>query len=277
MAAATVAETSFSAAQRLTEEAISESEIRVVHSRNHVPRSSIDPMKSKFLRVLLVVAATYTFSALAQTGTAATPSSPGAAPANPGTSPAPPPINGTKIGSINIEGAVFGCNEGQRDMMALQKKYEPKQAELKQQNDELEGLKKQLSTQEGKLNDDAAANLKKQIEGKQKSFDRAVQDAQEEVTNQQQEIFSRILAKVAPVVVKYAADNGYGMIIDISKQWPQGPVLLSGPNVDITQAVVDLYNTQSGVAAPAAPAASKPAAPRPSSATPAKPAAPQKQ
>jgi len=230
-------------------------------------------MKSKFLRFLLVVAATYTFSALAQTGSAATPSSPAAAPANAGTNPAAPAINGTKVGTINIEGAVFGSNEGQRDMLALQKKYEPKQNELKQQNDELEGLKKQLSAQEGKLSEDAAANLKKQIEGKQKSFDRSVQDAQEEVTNQQQEIFSRILAKVAPVVVKYSADNGYGMIIDISKQWPQGPVLLSGPNVDITQAVVDLYNTQSGVPAPAAPAASKPAAPR-SPTTPAKPAVP---
>jgi len=233
-------------------------------------------MKSKFLRILLAVAATYTFSALAQTGSAATPSNPGAAPANPGTNPASPPITGTKIGAINIEGAVFGSNEGQRDMMALQKKYEPKQAELKQQNDELEGLKKQLSTQEGKLSEDAAANLKKQIDTKQKSFDRSVQDAQEEVTNQQQEIFSRILAKVAPVVVKYASDNGYGMIIDTSKQWPQGPVLLAGGNVDITQAVIDLYNTQSGVAAPATPAASKPAAPRPSTGatTPAKPAAP---
>jgi outer membrane protein len=231
-------------------------------------------MKSKFLRVLMAVAASLTFSALAQTGSAATPPSTGVAPANPGTNPAPTPITGTKIGAINIEGAVFGSNEGQRDMMALQKKYEPKQSELKQQNDELEGLKKQLSTQEGKLSEDAESNLKKQIEGKQKSFDRSVQDAQEEVQSQQQEIFSRILQKVAPVVIKYAQENGYGMIIDTSKQWPQGPVLLAGSNVDITQAVVDLYNTQSGVPAPAAPGAAKPAAPRPSGTAPAKPAAP---
>jgi outer membrane protein len=233
-------------------------------------------MKSKFLRVLLAVAVTYTFSALAQTGSAAIPpSSPGAAPANPASNPAPTPITGTKIGAINVEGAVFGTNEGQREMLALQKKYEPKQAELKQQNDELENMKKQLSTQEGKLSDDAANNLKKQIETKQKSFDRSVQDAQEEVTGQQQEVFSRILSKVAPLVIKYAQENGYGMIIDTSKQWPQGPVLIAGSNVDITQAVIDLYNTQSGVAAPAGPAAAKPVAPKPSTGTtPAKPAAP---
>ena len=46
-------------------------------------------------------------------------------------------------------------------------------------------LKKQLSTQEDKLNEDALATLKKQIESKQKVFDRSVQDAQEDFGNQQ--------------------------------------------------------------------------------------------
>jgi outer membrane protein len=219
-------------------------------------------MKSTFLRIALAAAATLTFSALAQTGSAATPSNGGGATAATPAAAAAPSITGTKIGAINIEGAVFGCNEGRRDVEALQKKFEPKQAELKNQNEELESLKKQMTTQEGKLNDEALATLKKQIEGKQKSFDRAVQDAQEEFGNQQQEVFSRILQKVAPVVVKYSQENGYGMIIDTSKQWPQGPVLIAGEGVDITKAVVDLYNTQSGVAAPAAGAAAKPVAPR---------------
>ena len=232
-------------------------------------------MKSTFLRIMLAAAATLTLSALAQTGSATTPSSgAGAASAN-SPAAAPAPITGTKVGSINIEGAVFGCNEGRRDMEALQKKFEPRQAELKGQNDELDSMKKQLSTQQDKLNEEALANLKKQIEGKQKTFDRAVQDAQEEFGNQQQEIFSRILQKVAPLVVNYARDNGYGMIIDTSKQWPQGPVLLAGDGVDITKQVVDLYNTQSGVPAPAATGAAKPAAPKPSTGTgAAKPAAP---
>ncbi|HEY3974263.1 MAG TPA: OmpH family outer membrane protein [Candidatus Sulfotelmatobacter sp.] len=219
-------------------------------------------MKSILVRILLAAAVTFTFSALAQTG-AATPSSPAAAPVSPATSgPATPPaIVGTKVGAINVEGAVFGSNEGRRDLETLQKKFEPKQAELKGQNDELDALKKQLTTQEGKLNQDAEANLKKQIESKQKLFDRAVQDAQEDFGNQQQELFGRILQKVAPVVVKYAQDNGFGMIIDTSKQWPQGPVLLAGEGVDITRQVVDLYNTQSGVAAPTGGAA-KPAVPK---------------
>jgi len=183
-----------------------------------------------------------------------------------------------KVGTINIQDAIFGCNEGQRDMQALQKKFEPKQAELKNQNDELEGLKKQLSTQQDKLNEDALNNLKKQIEGKQKTFDRSVQDAQEEIQNQQQDIASRILSKMAPLVVKYSQENGYTLIVDTSKPWPQSPVLWWNPDaVDITKNVVEAYNVQSGVAAPpqqGGAAAPKAVTPKPVTPGATKPAAP---
>jgi outer membrane protein len=220
-------------------------------------------MTSKVLRLFLAVAVLFAISALAQTSSAATPSSSAATPAA-SSAPAGPVNTGTKVGAINIEGAIFGSNEGRRDLEAVGKKFEPKNTELKSQNDELEGLKKQLSTQQDKLNEDALGTLKKQIESKQKLFDRAVQDAQEEFSTQQQEIANRVLQKMAPIVVKYAQENGFGMIIDTSKPWPQSPVLMAGDGLDITKAVVDLYNAQSGVAAPAATgAANKPAAPRP--------------
>jgi outer membrane protein len=231
-------------------------------------------MTSKFLRFVLAVAVVFAIPASAQTAqtSGVTPSTASPAASAPAATPAA--ITGTKVGAINIEGAVFGSNEGRRDMEALGKKFEPKQTELKNQNDELEALKKQLSTQQNSLNDDALANLKKQIESKQKTFDRAVQDAQEDFGNQQQEIFSRILGKMAPLIVKYAQDSGFGMIIDTSKPWPQGPVLIAGEGVDITKAVVDAYNAQSGVPAPSSGTAPRPAAPKPATGTGATPKPP---
>ena len=38
---------------------------------------------------------------------------------------------GTRMGTINVEQAIFATNEGQRDFEALSKKLEPKQTELK--------------------------------------------------------------------------------------------------------------------------------------------------
>jgi outer membrane protein len=220
-------------------------------------------MTSKFLRLFLVPAVSFAISALAQTSSAATPSGSSPAAALPA-APATTPSTGTRVGTINIEGAIFGTNEGRRDFEALSKKLEPKQNELKSQNDELEALQKQLQTQGEKLNDDARNNLVKQIETKKKSFERAMQDAREEAASQQNDIAQRILQKMAPMIVKYAQDNGFGMIVDTTKTWPESPVLWYGEAVDITKPVIEGYNAQSGVPAPA----STGAAPKPGSTTP---------
>ena len=237
-------------------------------------------MNSKLTRFLMATAFAMSLTALAQTGSAA--ATPGAGssplPSAPSASSAPAVTGatGTKVGTIAITEAIFGSNEGQRDLDALSKKLEPKQNELKGMSDEIEGLKKQLNTQGDKLNEDARASLVKQIEQKQKSFDRNRQDAQEEFQSQQQEIAQRILQKMGPMVVKYANDNGFGLIIDTSNQWPQGPVLWYGASVDITKAIVEAYNVQSGVPAPPprpAAAGTKPAGATKPATTPAKPPA----
>ncbi len=138
------------------------------------------------------------------------------------------------------------------EFQELTKKFEPKQTELKGKADEVDSLKKQLSAQQDKLNDDSREKLVKQIETKQKALERSSQDAQEDYQNQQGEIGNKILTKMAPVIQKYVTDNGYGLLLDTSQAWPRGNVIVSGPSMDITQAVVEAYNTISGVAAPAA-------------------------
>ena len=202
------------------------------------------------------------------TAAASAPDSPSAAAA----AAAAAKATGTKVGTINIEQAIFASNEGRRDFEALSKKFEPKQNELKGLADEVDSLQKQLNAQQDKLNEESRDKLVKQIEAKKKSFDRATQDAQEDFQNQQGEIGNKILTKMAPLIVKYSSDNGYGMILDTSQQWPRGPVIWYGPAVDITQPVIEAYNAQSGVPAPpAGTAAPKPV--RPATSTP-KPAAP---
>jgi outer membrane protein len=168
-----------------------------------------------------------------------------AAPSQAPTTPA-----GAKVGVIDMQEAVIGTNEGQRDFDALNKKFEPRRTELQKLNTEIEGLKKQLDTQGPKLAADARAALVKSIDTKTKSLQRAAEDSQNEYNQQRDEITQRILQKVAPIITKYTTDNGYGLIIDASVPWPQGPVVLATPAVNITKPVVDAYNQQSGIPAP---------------------------
>ena len=54
----------------------------------------------------------------------------------------------------------------------------------------------------------------KSIETKQKTLQRSAEDAQNEFQQQQNEIAQRIMQKMAPVIMKYLADNGYGLLLD---------------------------------------------------------------
>src|SRR5271165_6426152 len=222
-------------------------------------------MKSTFIATALFAVA-LTIPALAQSGSP----NPGGAAAPAATTAAN--SGAVKIGAIDMQAAIGGTNEGARDFEALQKKFEPKRTELQNLSTEVDNLKKQLNTQGDKMNEDARATLVKSIETKQKSLQRSAEDAQNEFQQQQNEVAQRILQKMAPVIDKYAKENGYSLLLDSSNPWPQGPLLWATQGVDVTKPVVDAYNAQSGVAAPAKPAGTTPSKPGVSGAGAAKPA-----
>jgi outer membrane protein len=208
-------------------------------------------MTSKLFRSILPVAL-LSVTALAQAG---------------GAAPASHPAGSSKIAIVDIQQVIVGSNEGQHDFQALQKKFEPKQVELQKLNNEVEELKKQLSTQGDKLNDDARNGLVRNIDTKQKALQRALQDAQDDFQTQRNEIAQRIGKKVMEVLDQYAKDHGFSLVLDVSS--PQSPVLWAATSVDVTKELVDAYNAQAGVSAlPSAPSAPRSAPARPSGGTP---------
>ena len=67
------------------------------------------------------------------------------------------------------------------------------------------------------------------------------------------------------VIDKYAKDNGYMLILDVSS--PQTPVLFASNTIDITKDIIDLYDKNAGGAAPATTSARPaPGTPRPAAA-----------
>ena len=200
---------------------------------------------------------------------AATPAPASAAATPPAANAGPVP---TKIGVVNIQQAIGECAEGKKEIDALQQKFTPKQAELKNLNDEVDSLKKQYQAQADKLSDDEKSSRAKAIDTKQKSLQRNYEDAQAEFQQAEQEVINRIGAKMITVLEKYANANGYAVVLDVSN--PQtSPVLWATQGTVITKDLVDAYDKENpaGVSAPAP----KPAgsATRPATA-PARPATP---
>jgi outer membrane protein len=224
---------------------------------------------SKLKILVLILGLGTTFSSLAVAQAAGAPAASPAAPA-------------TKIGVVNIQDAIAGCNEGKKEFDALQAKFDPKRNELKTLNDEVDNLKKQFEAQGSKLSPEASASQAKTIADKQKILQRNYDDAQTEFQQAEQDVVNKIGSKMLTVLEKYAKANGYAVILDVSN--PQTPVLYAHEGTNLTKDLVDAYNAAnpvalppaktSGAAAPAAtprPAATHAATPAPAAATPKNP------
>jgi outer membrane protein len=177
------------------------------------------------------------------------------------------PAGPVKIAVIAFQVAVAQTNEGQRNFADLQKKYEPKEAQLKALNDEIENLKKQLQAQGDKLSDAERASRTKTIEDKDKQLQRSVEDTRNDFQTEMQELYNTLASKVYDVLASYAQQQGYTLVLDVAQQ--QNPVLYANESSNITKQIIDAYNVKSGVPAPPAPpAAAAPAASRPVPAAP---------
>lgn len=200
-------------------------------------------MKSS-LAIVVTLASGFVLSAAAQTSTAPAASS--------GT---------TRIAVIAFQAAVAQTNEGQRDFADLQRKYQPKQEQLKTQSDEIDTLTKQLQAQAKNLSQTEQTSRAAVIDTKRKQLDRDAQDAQNDFQQELQDMYNTLASKVYDVLTTYAEQHGYTVVLDFSQQ---ATVLYAAKTTNITQQVIDAYNLKSGVPAPpSAPAAAPPAAPTP--------------
>lgn len=193
-----------------------------------------------------------------------------AAQTSPATVPAPSaPAGPAKVAVVEFQAAVGQTNEFQRDFADLQKKYEPKRAQLKTMADEIDGLEKQLQTQGATLSDADRAAKTKTIDDKKKQAQRFAEDAQNDLTQEMNDVYSKVASKVYDVLVSYTKQQGYTVVLDASETQQQAPlVLYHADNTDISKAIVDAYNVKSGVPAPPAQPAALPAAPKPATKAP---------
>jgi outer membrane protein len=204
------------------------------------------------LALILTLASGFALSAAAQTTPAAS------APAGP-----------AKVAVIEFQAAVGQTNEFQRDFADLQKKYEPKRNQLKTMADEIDGLEKQLQAQGATLSETARATQAKTIDDKKKQAQRFAEDAQNDLTQEMNEVYNKVASKVYDVLVDFTKAQGYTVVLDGSESQQQASVVLyHAENTDISKAIVDAYNVKSGVPAPPPQAPGAPSAPKPAAKTP---------
>jgi Skp family chaperone for outer membrane proteins len=203
-----------------------------------------------------------TMAASAQTAAPA-PHAPAPAAAS---APAVPQALPAKIALIAFEQAVFATNEGQRSVQDVQKKYDPKKAQIDTLAQEVDSLKKQLQSAPATLSDEERQTRLKNIDTKEKQLNRDAEDAQTAYQSDLQEAYAKVAQKVSVTTKKYVSDNGFTLLLDVSGQ--QSNVMWALPTTDVTEAVINAYNVASGVTAPPPSAPTPTTRPRPAAAAP---------
>ena len=131
----------------------------------------------------------------------------------------------TKVGIINIQQAIISTSDGQKAAKELEEKSAPKKKELERLQGEINALRDQLNKMSSVGSEDQKRKLMGDIDAKTKSFNRQVEDAQAELDQEQGRVLNELGGRMLAVLDKYAKDNGYAVILDISSQ--QTPVLFA--------------------------------------------------
>lgn len=154
-----------------------------------------------------------------------------------------------KVGVINIQSAIVSTKDGQKAAQELDAKAAPKRKTLESKQNEINSLKDQLQKGSNALSETAKAEIVRNIDTKTKSFNRDMEDAQAEVEQDQQKVLQDLGGRMMAVIDKYAKDNGFVLILDVSS--PQTPVLFASTAIDVTKDIIDLYDKAAASAAPA--------------------------
>ena len=169
------------------------------------------------------------------------------------------PAAPTKVAIIHVQNAILQTKDGQKAQQELQVKFNPRKQQIEKKQSDIAALQDQMKKGSATMSDDAKTRLARDIDNGQKTLQRDSEDFEADVNQDEQRIMQDLGQKMMDIIIKYATQNSFAMVVDVSNQ--QSPVLWADQATVITDAIVKLYDQAHPAAAPAAKPAAPPAAP----------------
>jgi outer membrane protein len=173
------------------------------------------------------------------------------------------PSGGKLVGIINLRSAIGNTAEGKQASAELQSQFAPRSAEIDTLSKHITDIQQKLQAGQGKLSQEEEARLTSDGQRSTQMLNRKQSEFQEDAQAAQQDVIERIGRKMVDVLDRYARENGFSIVLDVSGQ--NSPVLYASNQIDVTQDIVRLYDQaypvkSGGTSAPAKPAPKPPAA-----------------
>jgi outer membrane protein len=162
-----------------------------------------------------------------------------AAPAQPTTPPPPatPPApfpEGAKIAFVVLQRIANESADGKSASAQIQGLQQKKAAELADMQKQLQGIQAKLEKEASVMSATAQADLNKQAERLNTEMQRFTQDAQQELTELQQQLQQQFEARVTPVLEEVRKEKGLLLIFN----GPDSGLVAADPGLDISADVI---------------------------------------
>lgn len=174
---------------------------------------------------------------------------------------------GQKIATINMQQALAETADGKKAVADLRAKFGPKDQDFQRRSQELQATQEKLRKTQNTISEEAKAKLESDIASMTRNLQRDSDDTKADMEAEEQKMVQELGGKIMQVINKYAADNQYAMVFDVSGQ--PNNIMFASAAVDITRDIIAMYDK----AAPGTPPAAPPTASKPAPAGP-KPAGP---
>ena len=170
------------------------------------------------------------------------------------------PATAQKVGVIEVQRIVQESAVGKESLARIQKVQGAKQEELVKRQNELRDLEKKIQEQGKSLSEDAMEKAQKDYQARALELKRFQDDAQRELEDLQRKELGELEKRVLPVIEAVSKELGYTLVFNKF----QSGLLHADPAVDITDAVIQKFNTAIAAApkTDAKPAAAPAAAPK---------------
>jgi Skp family chaperone for outer membrane proteins len=181
--------------------------------------------------------------------------------------PAPRPFpQGTKFAFINIQRVASESTEGKASTVKVKALNEQKVNQLNDMNKKLEADRQKLQQQSSVMSEAARGQLERDIDRQQKEIQRFTQDAQEEVSQLQQDLQNSFQNRLLPVIQQIVAERG----LEILFSQNDSGIVWADSALDITADVIKRFDTAPPptTAAPPAPTTTPGAGTTPAATTP---------
>ncbi len=176
-----------------------------------------------------------------------------------------------KIAVINMQEALVSTGDGRKAVADLRAKYGPRDQEFQKRGADIQAKTEQYKKTQATLSDEQKAKTERDIDALTRALQRDTDDSKQDLDQDQQRVLQELGGKIMQVVTRYATDNQYAMVFDVSGQ--PNNILFASTAVDITRDIIAMYDKAAPVTPTAPPSASS--APAPAS-KPAATAAPKK-